>query len=135
MIFIFFVAGADAGTVVLGSMSTGGVLNPRVAIKLTWGVIMALIAAVLLVAGGGGSDALNGLTNGAILAATPFAILMCLMCWCLYKTLRRDYREERQQVQEIMAHDQNVEKQQMQEIMRRHEAGEPVGHTSSKSGE
>jgi hypothetical protein len=46
---------------------------------------------------------------------------------CLYKTLRRDYREERQQVQEIMAHDQNVEKQQMEEIMRRHEAGEPVG--------
>jgi hypothetical protein len=34
-----------------------------------------------------------------------------------------------------MAHDQNVEKQQMQEIMRRHEAGEPVGPTPSKSGE
>ncbi len=62
-----------------------------------------------------------------------FAILMCLMCWCLYKTLRRDYREGRQQVQEIMAHDQNVEKQQMQEIMRRHEAGEPVGQAVSDS--
>src|SRR5215203_5966619 len=68
LIFIFFVAGADAGCVVLGSMSAGGVLNPKVAIKLTWGIIMAVIAAVLLVAGGSGSDALNGLTNGAILA-------------------------------------------------------------------
>jgi glycine betaine transporter len=94
LIFIFFVAGADAGTVVLGSMSTGGVLNPRVAIKLTWGVIMALIAAVLLVAGGGGSDALNGLTNGAILAATPFGLLMIPMCYGLYRTLAADRREQ-----------------------------------------
>jgi len=94
LIFIFFVAGADAGTVVLGSMSTGGVLNPKVAIKLTWGVIMALIAAVLLVAGGGGSDALNGLTNGAILAATPFGLLMIPMCYGLYRTLAADRREE-----------------------------------------
>jgi glycine betaine transporter len=28
LIYIFFVAGADAGTIVLGSMSSGGVLNP-----------------------------------------------------------------------------------------------------------
>jgi len=55
---------------------------------------MALIAAVLLVAGGGGSDALNGLTNGAILAATPFGILMVPMCYGLYKTLANDSREE-----------------------------------------
>jgi glycine betaine transporter len=94
LIFIFFVAGADAGTVVLGSMSTGGVLNPKVAIKLTWGVVMALIAAVLLVAGGGGPDALNGLTNGAILAATPFGLLMIPMCYGLYRTLAADRREE-----------------------------------------
>ena len=126
LVWIFFVAGADAGTIVLGSMSAGGVLNPKRVIKLTWGVIMGAIAAILLLTGG-----LDALQNGAILAATPFAILMCLMCWCLYKTLQKDYREERRQVQEIMAHDQNVEKKQMQEIMRRHESGEPVGHISS----
>ena len=97
LIFIFFVAGADAGTVVLGSMSAGGVLNPKVAIKLTWGVIMALIAAVLLVAGGGGPGALNGLTNGAILAATPFGLLMIPMCYGLYRTLAADRREEERQ--------------------------------------
>ena len=127
LVWTFFVAGADAGTIVLGSMSAGGVLDPNRVIKLTWGVIMGAIAAILLLSGG-----LEALQNGAILAATPFAILMCLMCWCLYKTIRRDYREERRQVQEVMAHDQNVEKQQMQEIMRRHEAGEPVGPVSEK---
>jgi choline-glycine betaine transporter len=75
------------------------------------------------------------LQNGAIQTATPFAILMCLMSWCLYKTHQRDYREEREQVQEIMAHDQNVEKRQLQEIMRRHESGEPVGTLSSNSND
>ena len=60
LIFIFFVAGADAGTVVLGSMSAGGVLNPKTSIKLTWGVIMAALAVALLLAGGGGADALSG---------------------------------------------------------------------------
>jgi glycine betaine transporter len=128
LVWIFFVAGADAGTIVLGSMSAGGVMNPNRLIKLFWGAIMGALAAILLLAGG-----LDALQNGAILAATPFAILMCLMCWCLYKTIRRDYREEREQIREIMAHDQNVEKQQMQELLRRHEAGEPVGQVSDSS--
>ena len=117
LVFIFFVAGADAGTVVLGSMSAGGVLNPKTSIKLTWGVIMAGLAVALLLAGGGGPDALSGLTNGAILAATPFGILMVPMCYGLYKTLKTDYREERRQLQEAMAYDRQVEMRQMQEIM------------------
>ena len=84
LIWIFFVAGADAGTVVLGSMS-GGVLDPRVAVKLTWGLIMAAIAAILLAVGG-----LDALQNGAILAATPFGILMIAICWSLFRTLAQD---------------------------------------------
>jgi glycine betaine transporter len=86
--WIFFVAGADAGTVVLGSMS-GGVLNPRVTVKLTWGVIMAALAAILLAVGG-----LDALQNGAILAATPFGILMLAICWSLHRELAHDHREQ-----------------------------------------
>lgn len=85
LVWIFFIAGADAGTVVLGSMSTGGVLNPRTATKLTWGVIMGAIAAILLVAGG-----LDALQNGAIVAATPFVVLMLVMCWALLKAMKED---------------------------------------------
>jgi glycine betaine transporter len=88
LIWIFFVAGADAGTVVLGSMS-GGVLDPRRASKLTWGVIMAALAAVLLVAGG-----LDALQKGAILAATPFAVLMLVICWSLYKAVASEQADE-----------------------------------------
>jgi glycine betaine transporter len=83
LVWIFFVAGADAGTVVLGSMSAHGVLNPRTSTKLTWGVIMGAIAATLLAAGG-----LDALQNGAIIAATPFVLLMVLICVSLLKALR-----------------------------------------------
>ncbi len=85
LVWIFFVAGADAGTVVLGSMSTGGALDPKRATKLTWGVIMGAIAAILLAAGG-----LGALQNGAILAATPFLLLMIVMCWSLIKAMSED---------------------------------------------
>jgi len=84
LIWIFFVAGADAGTIVLGSMS-GGVLEPSRLIKLTWGAVMAALAAILLVAGG-----LDALQNGAILAATPFAAIMLAMCWSLHKAMSED---------------------------------------------
>lgn len=93
LVWIFFVAGADAGTIVLGSMSSG-VVEPSRVTKLTWGTIMGALAAILLVSGG-----LNALQNGAILAATPFGILMLAMCWSLYKTLKSDYQEERPQTQ------------------------------------
>lgn len=84
LVWIFFVAGADAGTVVLGSMS-GGDLDPSRPSKLTWGVIMAALAAILLVVGG-----LDALQDGAILAATPFAILMLAICWSLHRVLADD---------------------------------------------
>jgi glycine betaine transporter len=87
LIWIFFVAGADAGTIVLGSMSAG-VLDPKSSIKLIWGAIMGALAAILLVAGG-----LTALQNGAILAATPFAVIMVFMCWSLYRALSEDYEE------------------------------------------
>jgi glycine betaine transporter len=92
LIWIFFVAGADAGTVVLGSMS-GGVLDPRNAAKITWGVIMAAIAAILLAVGG-----LDALQNGAILAATPFGLLMVAICWSLHRALSRDHPDRLQVV-------------------------------------
>ena len=87
LIWIFFVAGADAGTIVLGSMSSG-VLEPNRLNKLTWGAIMGALAAILLLA-----DGLDGLQNGAILAATPFAVIMVFMCWSLYRALAADYDE------------------------------------------
>jgi glycine betaine transporter len=81
VLWIFFVAGADAGTVVLGSLSTGGPQEPRRWIKLAWGVAMAAIAGILLVAGD-----LGALQSASVLFGAPFAIIMDLMCafFCIH---------------------------------------------------
>lgn len=85
VLWIFFVAGADAGTVVLGSLSTGGPKEPRRWIKLAWGVAMAAIAGILLVAGG-----LGALQSASVLFGAPFALIMVLMCFSFYMHLRSE---------------------------------------------
>lgn len=92
MLWIFFVAGADAGTIVLGEMSVGGIQDPNRVIRLAWGVVIGAMAFVLLLAGG-----LEALRQAALLAGVPFAIIMILMCYSLYKGLRADFREQERQ--------------------------------------
>ena len=95
VLWIFFVAGADAGTVVLGSLSTGGPQEPKRWIKLAWGAAMAAIACILLVAGG-----LGALQSASVLFGAPFAIIMVLMCIVFYRHLRREARAGEQRGRE-----------------------------------
>jgi glycine betaine transporter len=95
VLWIFFVAGADAGTIVLGSMSTGGPQEPKRWIKLSWGVAMALIAGILLVAGG-----LGALQSASVLTGLPFAFIMVVMCVAFYKHLSDEARGGDQQGRE-----------------------------------
>jgi glycine betaine transporter len=106
LIFVFFVAGADAATIVLGRMSAGGVLNPGRVLRLVWGAAMAAIAAVLLLSGG-----IEGLERASILAGLPFALIMVAMCWSLYKGLSQDAREKEQQEEERESEDRTAEEQ------------------------
>ncbi len=89
VLWVFFVAGADAGTVVLGGMASGGSQNPARWNRLFWGLAMAAIAAILLVTGG-----LDGLRTASILAGLPFALIMVAMCVSFYMYLSRETREE-----------------------------------------
>src|SRR5918993_1220945 len=75
--------------VVLGSMSTGGPQEPKRWIKLSWGVAMAAIAGVLLVAGG-----LGALQSASVLFGVPFAFIMVAMCAAFYMHLRSEARGE-----------------------------------------
>jgi glycine betaine transporter len=95
LLWIFFVAGADAGTIVLGEMSVGGIEDPSRFIRLAWGLVIGAFAAVLLLVGG-----LEALQQAAILAGLPFAVVMIFMCYTLYKSLREDFREEGGQEEE-----------------------------------
>jgi choline-glycine betaine transporter len=93
LIAIFFVSGADAASVVMGTLSQRGSIEPSRWVVIFWGVVMGGIAIVMLLVGGEGDeagDALTGIQNITIIMAAPFAIVMVLLCVALAKDLRRD---------------------------------------------
>jgi choline/carnitine/betaine transport len=91
LIGIFFITSADSASVVMGSLSSQGRLEPSKPVLIFWGVLTGAIAAVMLLAGGDNpGEALNGLKNITIVSALPFAVVMFLMCLALVRDLRRD---------------------------------------------
>ncbi|MCR2821587.1 glycine betaine uptake BCCT transporter [Lederbergia panacisoli] len=88
LIGIFFITSADSATFVLGMQTTYGSLTPPNRVKLTWGFILAAMAAILLYSGG-----LQALQNALIIAALPFSFIMILMMFSLYKSLAREKKE------------------------------------------
>src|ERR671924_393769 len=85
LVSLFFVSGADAASVVMGTMSSRGALEPSRAVVVIWGSLTGLAAAVLLVAGG-----LTALQQAAIIAAAPFVLIMLGVCTGLFKEMRTE---------------------------------------------
>jgi glycine betaine transporter len=96
LVFIFFVAGADAGTIVLGRFTSGGILNPSKVVQVIWGLVMGAFAAILLVAGG-----LDALQQASILAALPFVFVILAMCVALYRGLNEETRGREEHRREV----------------------------------
>ncbi len=89
LVGIFFVSGADAASIVMGSLSQRGTLEPSRGVVVFWGVTMGAVAAIMLLLGEEGA-ALTGLQNLTIIAALPFALVMAAMAVSLVKDLRLD---------------------------------------------
>ncbi|MFD6186298.1 BCCT family transporter [Streptomyces goshikiensis] len=85
LVMTYFVTSADSASLVMGSLTSRGSLNPPTWLVVTWGILMAAVAAVLLVVGG-----LKSLQTATILVALPFVIVMLLLCWALVTELRQD---------------------------------------------
>ncbi|MGW4023281.1 BCCT family transporter [Streptomyces sp. NPDC005009] len=90
LVGIFFVSGADAASIVMGTLSQKGALEPSRWVVVFWGVVTGAVAAIMLLVGSGQGDALTGLQNLTILAAAPFVVVMLFMCVALMRDLRRD---------------------------------------------
>jgi choline/carnitine/betaine transport len=88
LVAIFFVSGADAASIVMGSLSERGTLSPSRRTVIFWGVVMGAVAAVMLLVGG--DEALTGLQNLTIIAALPFALVMVGLAISLAKDVRSD---------------------------------------------
>jgi choline/carnitine/betaine transport len=88
LVAIFFVSGADAASIVMGSLSERGTIEPSRTVVVFWGVVMGAVAAIMLLVGG--DEALTGLQNLTIIAALPFALVMVGMAVSLAKDVRSD---------------------------------------------
>jgi choline-glycine betaine transporter len=89
LVGIFFVSGADAASIVMGSLSQRGTLEPSRSVVIFWGTTMGAVAAIMLLISDEG-EALTGLQNLTIIAALPFALVMAAMAVSLVKDLRSD---------------------------------------------
>ena len=90
LVAIFFVSGADAASIVMGTLSERGTIHPTRNVVVFWGAVMGAIGAIMLLVGGGKGDALSGIQNITIIMAAPFAIVMVLLCVALARDLRSD---------------------------------------------
>ncbi len=90
LVGIFFVSGADAASIVMGTLSQRGSFEPTRPVVVFWGVVTGAVAAIMLLIGDGQGDALAGLQNLTILVAAPFVLVMIGMCVALMRDLRKD---------------------------------------------
>lgn len=85
MIVLWFVTSADSASLVVDMLTAGGETDPPKIQRLFWVTSEGIIAAVLLAAGG-----LGALQAAAIVAGLPFAIVVFVMMYCLWRGLGRD---------------------------------------------
>ncbi|MFI7319634.1 BCCT family transporter [Streptomyces venezuelae] len=90
LVGIFFVSGADAASIVMGTLSQKGALEPGRFVVIFWGIVTGAVGAIMLLIGDGNDDALTGLRNLTILVAAPFTLVMIGMCVSLMRDLRHD---------------------------------------------
>ena len=105
LVAIFFVSGADAASIVMGTLSERGTLKPSRKTVVFWGAATGAVAAVMLIVGG--EDALSGLQNITIVAALPFLVVMVGLAISLVKDLNADPLIVRRQIA-VAAIDQAV---------------------------
>jgi len=88
LVAIFFVSGADAASIVTGTLSQRGTDEPSKWIVVFWGTVMGAVAIIMLLVGG--DDALSGLQSLTILVAAPFVVIMVMLCIAFMRDLNRD---------------------------------------------
>ncbi len=88
LLITFFVTSSDSGSLVIDSITAGGKIHAPTPQRVFWASVEGLVAAVLLV--GGGATALASLQAGAVTTGLPFALVLLVCCYSLYKGLRSE---------------------------------------------
>ena len=88
LISSFIITSADSGALVVDSITSSGSPKTRPMQRVIWAISTGLIAAVLMY--GGGLDALQTVVT---ISGLPFAILLVMMCFSLFRGINEDYQK------------------------------------------
>jgi len=87
LIGIFFVTSSDSGSLVMSMIASGGDIEPKNWLRVSFAILTSLVAIALLLAGG-----LNALQSAAITTALPFSVVLLLICWATIRAFSREQR-------------------------------------------
>ena len=85
LVVVYFVTSSDSGSLVVDSLTSGGKLDSPITQRVFWAVTEGVVAAVLLLGGG-----LQALQTASITTGLPFAIVLLVMCYSLYRGLSQE---------------------------------------------
>ncbi len=86
LVVVFFVTSSDSGSLVVDNLTSGGKTDSPVTQRIFWAVMEGVVAAVLLLGGG-----LQALQTAAITTGLPFALILLVMCYSLYRGLEEEH--------------------------------------------
>lgn len=92
LIIGFFVTSSDSGSLVIDSLTSGGKIDAPVGQRIFWAISEGAVAAVLLIGGG-----LSALQTASVASGLPFALILLIMCYSLYKGLKEEMTERKKQ--------------------------------------
>ena len=85
LVLVFFVTSSDSGSLVIDTITAGGKLDAPVPQRVFWASFEGLVAIALMLGGG-----LASLQAAAIATGFPFAIVLVLMCYSVFRGLQDD---------------------------------------------
>jgi BCCT family betaine/carnitine transporter len=90
LVIVFFVTSSDSASLVIDTITAGGKTHAPKPQRVFWCTFEGLVAAVLLLVGG--PTALTALQAMAVSTGFPFAIVLLVMCVCLFIGLMKIHR-------------------------------------------
>ncbi|MFQ5995471.1 MAG: BCCT family transporter [Acidiferrobacterales bacterium] len=84
-VFLFIITSVVSAAFVLAMFSTGGDLNPKVKIKLIWGVILGALGLVMIL-----SNSIQAVRSIIALGAMPFVFIVLLLMVSFLKSLKSE---------------------------------------------
>lgn len=110
LIIGFFVTSSDSGSLVIDSLTSGGKIDAPVGQRIFWAISEGAVAAVLLIGGG-----LGALQTASVATGLPFAFILLIMCYSLYKGLNEETKKrQRKEKQDETKEYENIVKKIIQ---------------------